>query len=158
MQLDRELIDVAGHFSPLRVVLFQFAAQFLGIGKGGLARTFRRRHQRLLTAFLAGEIHSRRRFSRDQRRFAMLAVKENIRVALSFTKCARVGLLHEVKYEQGLYRRSDSKPQIPSSKSQANAKHSNPKTARTRAALDLDFGTWNLFGIWNLGFGISGAP
>jgi hypothetical protein len=39
-----------------------------------------------LTALLAGQRHSRRRSIRDQRGFAMLAMKENVRVGCNFAQ------------------------------------------------------------------------
>ena len=84
MELDRELIDVTGHFGALRFVLFQLAANFIRIRERGRVRCFRLRNERLFSAFLTGQIHSRCGTRRDQRRFAMLAVKENIGIGFDF--------------------------------------------------------------------------
>ena len=84
MQLDRELVDVTSDFGALRFVLFQFSSKLFCIRERSLARPFRFRDQRLLATFLAGQIHPGRRSIRDQRRFAMLAVKENIRIGFDF--------------------------------------------------------------------------
>jgi len=74
MQLDRELIDVSGHFGALRFVFLQLARIWL----------FRLRNECLLSAFLTRQIHAGGRSVRDQRRFAMLAVKENIGIGFDF--------------------------------------------------------------------------
>ena len=84
MQLDRELIDVTRHFGALRFVLFQLAANFIGISERTGAWLFRLRHRSLLSAFLTRQIHSRCGTRRDQRCFAMLAVKENIGIGFDF--------------------------------------------------------------------------
>ena len=84
MQLDRELIDVTGHFCALRFVFFQLAAKFVGVSERACARTLRQRHRGLLSAFLTRQIHSRCGTRRDQRCFAMLAVKENIGIGVDF--------------------------------------------------------------------------
>src|SRR5213078_4283118 len=84
MQLDRELVDVTSDFGALRFVLFQFSSKLFCIRERSLARPFRFRDQRLLAAFLAGQIHSRGRASGDQRGFAMLAVKENVGIRFDF--------------------------------------------------------------------------
>jgi len=85
MQLDRELIDVTGHFGALRVVFLELSPDFFREGNRGCARPFLFRHQRLLPAFLAGQIHARSGPVRNQRRFAVLAVKENIRIGIDFS-------------------------------------------------------------------------
>jgi len=84
VQLDRQLIDVTGDFGALRFVLFQFAAKFIRIRECGRVRCLRLRNEGLLSALLAGQIHSRGGSVRDQRRFAMLAMKENIGIGVDF--------------------------------------------------------------------------
>ena len=84
VQLDRELVDITGHFRALRFVFLQLPANFIGVSEGARTRTLRHWHCGLLAAFLTGQIHPGRRSIRDQRRFAMLAVKENIRIGFDF--------------------------------------------------------------------------
>jgi len=86
VQLNRELINVAGDFGALRFVLFQFSAKLFGVGESVRARTLRRRHGSLLSAFLTGQIHSRRRTVRDQCCFAMLAIEEDIGIGRDFAR------------------------------------------------------------------------
>ena len=84
MQLDRELIDVAGDLSALRFVLFQFAANLIRVRERACIWLFNLRNRCLLSAFLAGQIQPRGRSIRDERCFAMLAVKENIGISRDF--------------------------------------------------------------------------
>ena len=84
MQLDRELIDVSGHFGALRFVFLQLAANFVGVRERARIWLFRLRNECLLSAFLTRQIHAGGRSVRDQRRFAMLAVKENIGIGFDF--------------------------------------------------------------------------
>jgi len=81
MQLDSELIDGTGDFSALRFVFSQFTAEFFRVGQRARARLLWLRHYRKLTAFLAGQSHSPGRLIRDQRRLAVLAMKENVGIA-----------------------------------------------------------------------------
>ena len=85
MQLDRELVDVTGHFRALRFIFLQLSAKLFGIRPRIRIGFLRLRHQCLLTTFLAGQIHSRRRTIRYQRGFAVLAVKENVRIRFNFS-------------------------------------------------------------------------
>ncbi len=86
MELDRELIDITGYLGALRFVLLQLAAKFLRISVRVRIGFLRLGDQRLLTALLAGQIHSSCRAIRDQRRFAVLAVKENVRIGFDFSR------------------------------------------------------------------------
>ena len=85
MQLDRELIDVTGDFRSLRFVLFKFALNLVGELRRDRICNFRLRHQRLLAALLTGEIHPRRGLVCHQCSFAVLAVKENVRIGFDFS-------------------------------------------------------------------------
>jgi hypothetical protein len=84
MQLDRELVDVTGHFRALRFVLFQLAANLFRIRERAGVGTFCLWNERLFAALLTGQLHSRGGACRDQRSFAMLAVKENIGIGFDF--------------------------------------------------------------------------
>ncbi len=53
MQLDRELIDVTGHFGALRFVFGQFSSNFFRVGQRARARLLRFRNGRELAALLA---------------------------------------------------------------------------------------------------------
>jgi len=53
MQLDRELIDVTGHFGALRFVFGQFSSNFFRVGQRVRARLLRFRNGRELAALLA---------------------------------------------------------------------------------------------------------
>ena len=86
MQLNRELIDVTGHFSALRFVLFQLSPNFIGICECARAWSFRLRNERLLSAFLTRQVHPGGRSIRDQRSFAMLAMKENVGIGCDFAE------------------------------------------------------------------------
>jgi hypothetical protein len=48
-----------------------------------------------------------------------------------------------------------NKHQIPNTKYQINLNVQNSKF-QTKSFRPLGFGDWNLFGVWSLGFGISG--
>ena len=84
MQLDRQLIDITGHFRALGFVFLQLALNFFHVSDRVRVRRFRLWNQRLFAAFLAGQIHSRGGASCDERGFATLAVKENIGIGLNF--------------------------------------------------------------------------
>ena len=53
MQLDRELIDVTGHFGALRFVFGQFSSNFFRVGQRVRARLLRFWNGRELAALLA---------------------------------------------------------------------------------------------------------
>src|ERR1700730_2150866 len=78
MQLNAELIDVTGDLGPLRFVLGELAANFFCIGQRIRTRFLRRRHSSEFAALLAGQGHSGGGSIYDQRRLAVLAMKENI--------------------------------------------------------------------------------
>ena len=138
MQLDRELVDVTGHFGALRFVFLQLAAQFLGKSDRGCARCFLFRDECLLAAFLTGQIHSRSRSVRDQRCLAMLAMKENVRIRFDFSDGV-VRCLH---------------PEMMSSRYAAAGGGNFKSQAKFQIQKfwSFDFRSSNLLGIWNLGF------
>jgi hypothetical protein len=84
MQLDRELVDVTAHFSPLRFVFLQLPLNLFGICDRVCGWRFWFWNKRLLSAFLTGQIHSRSRAICHQRGFAMLAMKENGGIGFDF--------------------------------------------------------------------------
>jgi len=84
VQLNGQLIDVASDFSPLRLVFRELAADFVGVSQCVRARFFRLWNGCKFTAFLAGQCHPCSRSIRDQRGFAMLAMKENIGIGCDF--------------------------------------------------------------------------
>ncbi len=86
MQLYRELVDVAGYFSALRFVLGQLASNFVRVGQSVRGRFLRLRNGRQLAAFLAGQHQAGGRPIRDQRSFAMLAMKENVALGCDFAE------------------------------------------------------------------------
>ena len=84
MQLDRELIDVSGHFGALRFVFLQLSLNFVNVrDRAGVGR-FRNRNRGCVAAFLAGQVHACGVPRGYQRGFAMLAMKENIGIGLDF--------------------------------------------------------------------------
>lgn len=84
MQLDCELIDVTDDFRALRFVLFQFAANFFGVGSRARVWFCRLRNGGLLPAFLTGQVHAGGGPVRYQRCFATLAMKENVGTRFNF--------------------------------------------------------------------------
>ena len=84
MQLDRELVDVTGDFGALRFVFLQLGSKLFRKSTCVRIGFLQLRHQCLLTALLTCEIHSGGGLVRHQCRFAMLAVKENIRIGFDF--------------------------------------------------------------------------
>ena len=104
MQLDRELVDVTRHFRALGFVLFQLSAKFFCISMRVGIGFLRLGHERLLAALLAGQVHPPRRLVCDQRGFAVLAVKENVRIGFDFSDRS-VRRLHEVQDKHGMCRR-----------------------------------------------------
>ena len=86
MQLDRELVDVASDFGALRFVFSQFPSNFIRVNQRICTRPFRRRNGRELSALLTGQHHASCGLIRDQRGFAMLAMKKNVGVCRDFAK------------------------------------------------------------------------
>ena len=84
MQLDRELIDVTGHFGALRFVFFQLPANLIRIRECARARLNLFRNGGEFAAFVASHRKSGSRPAHHQRGFAMLAMKENIRIGFDF--------------------------------------------------------------------------
>ena len=84
MQLDRELINVTGHFGALRFVFLQFASHLVRLCQRACVRLRRSWNSGELAAFLAGQTQSGGVPIHDQRCFAVLAMKENVRISLEF--------------------------------------------------------------------------
>ena len=141
MQLDRELVDVTGHFGALRFVFFQLPANFIRIRECSCVRCFRLRNGRLLSAFLTGQVHAGGRSVRDQCGLAMLAMKENVRIGFDFA--------------DGMHGKLTSRgraggTEVPNPKTQIPGKNQIIKTQKVGRT---DFGYWNLEFPWVLELG-----
>ena len=86
MQLDGELIDVAGHFGALRFVLSQFAANLFRVGEFARIRLGRLRDCGELSAFVTGHGKPAGPSTHGQRSFAVLTMKENVRIGRDFAE------------------------------------------------------------------------
>lgn len=144
MQLDRELIDVAGDFSALRLIFRELAADFVGVSKCVRARFFRLWNGCKFTALLAGQCHPCGRAIRYQRSFAMLAMKENVRIGCDLAE-RTFRRFHDKRTSRRYAQRANI--QTPSTNLQRNSK---PQSSRL-GTRDLEFGAWNFFGYWDFG-------
>src|ERR1700736_3300549 len=137
MQLDRELIDVAGDFSALRLIFRELAADFVGVSKCVRARFFRLWNGCKFTALLAGQCHPCGRAIRYQRSFAMLAMKENVRIGCDLAE-RTFRRFHDKRTSRRYAQRANIQTQAPTSKETPNLNHQGSVRA-----------------IWNLELGIS---
>ena len=96
MQLDRELIDVTGDLQRAAIRFPSACRELLPLKRARLrSGSCGCGNQRWLTALLAGQIHSGGRSIRDQRRFAVLAMKENVRIGFDFSRSENFRGFHE---------------------------------------------------------------
>ena len=86
MQLDRELIDVAGNFGTLRFIFSQLSPDFFRVSQRIHVRLLRFRNGGQLAALLAGQHHAGGRSIHDQRGFAMLAMEEDVGISRDFAE------------------------------------------------------------------------
>ena len=151
MQLDRELIDGTGHFRALRFVFLQLSPNFVRVSERARVWLFRLRHGRLLAAFLAGQIHSSGGPIRDQRRFAALTMKENVRISRDFTE--RTFRRFHKDYRAEAMPPQERKSQITTI--QVPGKLQLPKSKMRRGLGSLDIEYWAFFGVWDFVLGFS---
>jgi hypothetical protein len=151
VQLNRELIDVTGHFCALRFVFLQLSAKFVSVGQCVRVRLFRLRHVGRLPAFLASQIHSRGGSIRYQRSFAMLAMKEDVGIGRDFAE-RMFRRFHGRETSRGC---AAAHAEIPNHRhqTQASVKTLNPKDSKHDPANILTFGSlefpWDLE-FWDL--------